>query len=305
VGCFALSAIAGGACALAAYVLMMADVQPTRWAVDALVAGAALGVVYGLTVWWWGRPLRKTLSLIDRIRAGEAPIEELSDIRRGGRKLVPVLQDLLREIRQQGCEIATLKDEMRQRVAQRTDALERTIGTLRHQATRDPLTGLFNRRFLDQYLPQVVQRSISQGMDVAVLMCDLDHFKLLNDTLGHAAGDDLLKSVGQIIRSTVRGEDVPFRAGGDEFLVVLPSSTAEHAWALGERLASLVEGLGKSLKLSKRPRLSFGVACLTEVTDRSVAGLLERADRALYERKRTRQGGAAADLAVPSAALQA
>src|SRR6187200_1774560 len=100
-----------------------------------------------------------------------------------------MLQDLLREIRQQRCEIATLKDEMRQRVAQRTDALERTIGTLRHQATRDPLTGLFNRRFLDQYLPQVVQRSTSQGMDVAVLMCDLDHFKLLNDTLGHAAGD--------------------------------------------------------------------------------------------------------------------
>jgi diguanylate cyclase (GGDEF)-like protein len=194
---------------------------------------------------------------------------------------------------------------MRQRVAQRTDALERTIGTLRHQATRDPLTGLFNRRFLDQYLPQVVQRSMSQGMDVAVLMCDLDHFKLLNDTLGHAAGDDLLKSVGQIIRSTIRGEDVPFRVGGDEFLVVLPSSTAEHAWALGERLASLVDGLGKTLKLPRRPRLSFGVACLTEVADRSVNGLLLRADQALYERKRVRQGAARPVLTGSGAALQA
>jgi diguanylate cyclase (GGDEF)-like protein len=284
---------------------MTAEVQPTRWAADALVAGASLGVVYGLTVWWWGRPLHKTLTLIDRVRAGEAPIEELSDVHRGGRKLVPVLQGLLRTMREQEREIAILKDEMRQRVAQRTDALERTIGTLRHQATRDPLTGLFNRRFLDQYLPQVIQRSMSQGMDVAVLMGDLDHFKLLNDTLGHAAGDDLLKSVGQIIRSTVRGEDVPFRFGGDEFLVVLPSSSAEHAWALGERLASLVDGLGKMLKLPKRPRLSFGVACLTEVPDRSVNGLVSRADQALYERKRARQGMATPVLTAPGAALQA
>jgi diguanylate cyclase (GGDEF)-like protein len=290
---------------LTVWVLIASRVEPRQWAVGALGAVAVLLAVWGMTWGWWGRPMRQMRELVRRIRAGDAPIEQLADVRRGVRRFVPDLQDLLRELRQQRCDIAKLHDEMRQRIAQRTDALERTIGTLRHQATRDSLTGLFNRRFLDQYLPQVVRRYGEHGLDVTVVMADLDHFKLLNDTLGHAAGDDLLKSVGQIIRSTARGEDAAFRFGGDEFVIVMPNSHADHGRALGERLASLVDALGRTLKLAKQPRLTFGVACLTDVPDRSVAGLMSLADSALYARKRAQQPAKAHAATARVAPLQA
>src|SRR5688572_28675145 len=128
---------------------------------------------------------------------------------------------------------------MRQKVASRTDALERTIGSLRQQATRDVLTGLFNRRFLDQYITQSVTRHVKENRDLCLLMMDIDHFKMLNDTLGHAAGDDLLRAIGQLIRSAIRGEDVGFRMGGDEFVVLLPGSGTDAGQSLATRLMSL------------------------------------------------------------------
>src|SRR5207244_8958378 len=151
-------------------------------------------------------------------------LESLSDVRGGPAELVPLFQDLLRDVRVQKAEVAALEAEMRRRLANRTDALERTIESLRHQATRDALTGLFNRRFLDSFLPQAVQKCLGSKTELCLLMIDVDHFKKLNDTLGHPAGDALLKSIGQIIRSTARGEDVAFRFGGDEFSIVMLGS---------------------------------------------------------------------------------
>lgn len=283
--------VVGSGVALTFHLLVTARAEPVRWGVETLGAVAVLLAVYGMTRWWWSRPTWEMRDLIAAIRAGDAPIEALSDIRHGPRVIVPVVQELLRELRQQRCDLATLHEEIRQRIAQRTDALERTIGTLRQQATRDALTGLFNRRFLDTYLPQVVSRCEGQKSDLTVVMADLDHFKSLNDTLGHAAGDELLRSVGQLIRSTVRGEDAAFRVGGDEFVIVMPTSTAQHGRALAQRLASLIEALGRTYKLPNRPRLSFGVACISETPDRSPAGLMSLADQALYACKRARRSG--------------
>ena len=286
----ACAIVVGSGVALTLHLLVTSRAEPARWGVELLGVATLCLAVYGMTRWWWGRPTRELRDLIGRVRAGEAPIEELATIGRGPRVIVPLVQGLLRELREQRRELATLNEEIRQRVARRTDALERAIGTLRHQATRDALTGLFNRRFLDTYLPQVVRRCAERRTDVTVVMADLDYFKLLNDTLGHAAGDDLLRSVGQLIRSTVRGEDAPFRLGGDEFVIVMPGAVAEHGRALGERVSSLVDALGRTIKLPNRPRLSFGVACLTDApADGSAAGLLVRADQALYDCKRARR----------------
>ena len=98
--------------------------------------------------------LRELAELLPTIQRGEAPIEQLQQIQGGPRALVPAIQNLLHQLRSQQTAIAELEAEMRQKVANRTDALERTISSLRQQATRDSLTGLFNRRFLDQFLPQ-------------------------------------------------------------------------------------------------------------------------------------------------------
>jgi diguanylate cyclase (GGDEF)-like protein len=240
--------------------------------------------------------MRRLRQLLSEHQAGDDTIERLAEIEGGPRAIVPAIQELLRELRDQRAAIAGLELEMRQRIANRTDALERTIGTLRQQATRDALTGLFNRRFLDQYLPQCVVRHVKEKRDLCLLMMDLDNFKVLNDTLGHAAGDELLRAVGQLVRSAARGDDVAFRCGGDEFVVLLPGYGADAARALAERLTSLVDALGRTLKVPLPPRLAAGMATLSACPDPTPGGLLAEADRCLYEVKRARKGIAAGGL---------
>ena len=148
---------------------------------------------------------------------------------------------------------------MHQHVANRTDALERTIGSLRQQATRDALTGLFNRRMLDQFLPQEIEQCWREKTNLAVLMIDVDYFKILNDTLGHAAGDELLRNIGQIIRSSIRENDAAFRCGGDEFVVVLPETGETAASSFAERFQSLVKGLARTLRIPQQPGFQSGL----------------------------------------------
>jgi len=141
---------------------------------------------------YWTVPLRQLREHVWRVYRGEATIESLSGVRGGAAGLVPLFQDLLRDVRVQKAEVAALEAEMRRRMASRTDALERTIESLRHQATRDGLTGLFNRRFLDNFLPQAIKKCQAGKVELCLLMMDVDHFKKLNDTLGHPAGDELV-----------------------------------------------------------------------------------------------------------------
>jgi diguanylate cyclase (GGDEF)-like protein len=236
----------------------------------------------------WTRPSRALRELLPAIRAGEAPIDELSSIAGGMKPIAPMIADLLHELRQQKQSNAVLNEEMRQRVATRTSALERQIGALRQQASRDALTGLHNRRFLDAYLPRIVERCCGEKIDLSLLMIDVDYFKQLNDSLGHAAGDSLLRDIGKIVRSGIRDHDVAFRIGGDEFVVVLPGCSPEAADKLAERLTDLVDARSRSFHVVPAPGLSIGVSSLSRLSEPGSEALLRDADRRLYETKTAR-----------------
>jgi diguanylate cyclase (GGDEF)-like protein len=235
----------------------------------------------------WSRPARELADLLEKIHRGEAPIEELNAIHGGPTLLVPKLKEIFRDLKSQRSATAHLRDEMQQRIANRTDALERIIGALRQQATRDALTGLYNRRALDEYLPKMVEKIAAGRGSLCLLMIDVDYFKPLNDTLGHSAGDELLRSIGQLIRSTVRDNDFAFRYGGDEFAIVLPGSDERSGQILAGRLQSLVNELTKPLRarVSKPPQLSIGIATLGELVVPTPGNLLLQADRSLYVAK--------------------
>jgi diguanylate cyclase (GGDEF)-like protein len=248
-------------------------------------------VLHLLGHWKW--QVTRLRAALEQAIAGELLIEELEQPFGGLSPLNPVLLELLRERRKHRSEIARLNLEMERRVARRTDVLERLIGKLRAQATRDVLTGLYNRRMLDQCLDELVNRCTQDGAPLCLLMIDVDDFKLLNDTLGHAAGDTLLRAIGQLIRSSVRQQDLAFRCGGDEFLVVLPQSPKAHGEGLARRLSDLVDGLVKTLNVTRRPRLSFGISVLAELPGvASGAELIKDADRRLYAAKTARKAGA-------------
>jgi two-component system cell cycle response regulator len=159
-------------------------------------------------------------------------------------------------------------------------------------ALQDPLTGLYNRRHLDDRLAGELAGAQRHGRPVSVLMIDIDHFKNVNDAHGHLAGDEALKMVAFVLRGAVRREDVLARYGGEEFVVVARETPLEGARALGERIRRAVEhshcswkGHGLGVTVSIGVTASVGLAFVAGRSDREV---LLAADRALYEAK---QGG--------------
>jgi diguanylate cyclase (GGDEF)-like protein len=238
----------------------------------------------------WAVPAKDMARLVHEIRIGRAPIEEFNTLSSGGfRELAAEVKLLLQEVRLQHQAVDKLKDEVEQRIANRNSVLERQIKALRSQAVKDALTGLYNRRMLDQLLPQLITHCIAEHKPLTLLMFDMDRFKALNDTLGHVAGDEILKSLGQIIQSTIREGDFGFRYGGDEFAIVLPGCEAPAAKRVTDRLHSLVQALGGTLKPALRPGLSIGVSTLAELSEPTSINLIKRADERLYEAKGTKK----------------
>ena len=156
--------------------------------------------------------------------------------------------------------------------------------TLRNQAIRDGLTGLFNRRYLEETLDRELSRSKRQGSPLAVIMLDLDHFKEYNDTYGHHAGDELLMALGELIQEQNRGEDIACRYGGEEFLLIMPGAPLEAALNRAEELNRSVKNLHTRNTSLKPITISAGVAIFP---DHGGAGMevIQAADAALYRAK--------------------
>jgi two-component system cell cycle response regulator len=150
-------------------------------------------------------------------------------------------------------------------------------------ALLDPLTGLFNRRFIERRLEDEIKRSERHGRALSVILIDLDQFKQVNDTYGHGAGDALLNAFAERLTKATRGSDTAARYGGDEFLVVLPECKPENVQRVLKRLAGIrVEIEGRNLAID----LSAGWAEL--LSGESGKDLLARADAELYANKRAK-----------------
>jgi len=164
--------------------------------------------------------------------------------------------------------------------------LMREHDRLAHASLTDELTGLLNRRALDKRLSEEVARADRYGTPLSLLLLDLDRFKQVNDQMGHAAGDALLRSVGVLLRAELRATDVAARHGGDEFALVLPEVTKTGAWAVAEKICASLRSLtvdsGSGVRVSTT--CSIGVASFGEEFS-TPDDLLRGADTALYAAK--------------------
>jgi diguanylate cyclase (GGDEF)-like protein len=160
--------------------------------------------------------------------------------------------------------------------------------TLREQSVRDPLTGLFNRRYMEASLERELQRALRGQYPVGVIMLDLDHFKHFNDTFGHAAGDAVLRELGSLLQASARSGDIACRYGGEEFVLILPEADTDDSRRRAEHLREIVHhlhvwhgghGLGPLT-------LSCGIAAFPE-HGRTGDGLLRAADAALLRAKQS------------------
>ena len=178
--------------------------------------------------------------------------------------------------------LAMLNEALRHQV----EETERLHARLREQALRDPLTGLHNRRYLFEMAPGLLDLARRQGTPLCLVLIDLDHFKLLNDTYGHAAGDAVLQRFASLLAHMLRRSDVVCRHGGEEFVAVMPDIDADGAQTMLTRLLLAYQGQQHKVGRRRLPSCSFSAGIAVFPTHgNSLEQLLSRADRALYSAK--------------------
>jgi diguanylate cyclase (GGDEF)-like protein len=157
---------------------------------------------------------------------------------------------------------------------------------LREQSIRDPLTGLFNRRYLEETLDREVARAARGGSNFSLMMIDVDHFKEFNDDYGHEAGDTVLAAVGRLLRDRSRVEDIACRYGGEEFVLVMPGASAEVAAKRAEEVREGIRALQVSSGLTPLGHVAVSIGVATQLSQAMTAGdVLKDADAALYRAK--------------------
>ena len=193
--------------------------------------------------------------------------------------------------------VARVRTQVRRR--RFTERLRDNVQQSMELAVTDPLTGLYNRRYMETHAGALVERAAARGKPLSALIIDIDHFKAINDTYGHNAGDDVLREFSDRLRSCIRGIDLACRYGGEEFVVVMPDTDLGVASKVAERIRRRIAGEHFSIERGSRSvevTISVGLACRMGPQD-SAALILKRADAALYLAKRDGRNRVVSDAA--------
>lgn len=254
----------------------------------AAVMAISLLAMLAASCWLRREVVRPILSLLHAATAANADgsngdlfarQDELGTI---ARSLVGLQEDL-NEWRRRA---ALIERRMGSQIAAETQRITRELRRLQRQNWLDPLTEVHNRRFLEKKFASIFDAQRDARHDLSVIMFDIDRFKAVNDSLGHVVGDELLKFIGQLLRQCRRSDDFAVRYGGDEFLMVLPGTSAENAKALASRLLALFAQRAKMIANTRPPpALSAGVASIDHDNPSTPQELIAAADRALYRAK--------------------
>ncbi|MBA4385482.1 MAG: hypothetical protein C0410_12160 [Anaerolinea sp.] len=179
------------------------------------------------------------------------------------------------------CNIRDITDRVHDK-----ELLLKNEAILREQSVRDQLTGLFNRRYLEETIPRELKRAGRKSYSLGILMIDIDHFKKYNDYFGHAAGDIVLREFGHLLSRNIREEDIACRYGGDEFIVVMPDTSIEVTTKRAEQILSLASQIELQFegRLLSVISISVGIAFYPEHGS-SKASILNAADMALFRAK--------------------
>lgn len=245
-----------------------------------LAGGLAAALLAASIAWLVARRLSQDLKRLARAATGihghgaaaDIPLLDSSHEVRG----------LALALRHSISQLQSANEAMEQQVRERTQQLRQANAELEHLVRSDPLTGLFNRRGFEFQLDFAMALARRSGRPLSVLVIDVDHFKRINDRHGHDAGDQVLRTLAQVFRQRLRESDVLARMGGEEFLVLLPDTTADAAVAIAEQLRELLAAT--PMAHQETVTASIGVATLRGVTD-TAAAMLRRGDEALYEAK--------------------
>ncbi|MFH0724765.1 MAG: GGDEF domain-containing protein [Pseudomonadota bacterium] len=218
----------------------------------------------------------------EKLQALAGPLEQVDDLV-AIRKVVDFLINTTRQILHSSNHLENRLSEATIEV----DTLRQKMVSLKAKAMTDALTGLVNRWGLEKLLMQEISQARETGKELSIIMADIDHFKMINDTYGHLVGDNVIKMFAATLTDFVKGRDLVVRYGGEEFLVVLPDTPLVGAVTLSMKMQSFLENMKWKRKENGNPlgkiTLSFGVAKYRP--GESIEDLIHRADSALYYSK--------------------
>ncbi len=221
-------------------------------------------------------------------------IEFMGEFSKSFNAMVIQLDQTLQELVRKEAELSRANDELQKEITIRKQteaAIRKSEEAMRLLAMTDALTGLYNRRHFNKLAEEEIDRALRYTRPLSVIMLDIDFFKRINDTFGHAIGDMVLERVSAIAKNMVRATDIPARYGGEEFIILLPETPVAEAATLAERLRRQIEDATfMTEKCSTKVTASFGVNdCLgkTEAksTERLLSDFVGKADQALYASK--------------------
>ena len=199
-----------------------------------------------------------------------------------------VTQTLLRATSQAIADNASMQKNI-EAAQENAKRLEAEIAELKEIASRDGLTGLFNRKALNDKLSELIDVSVESDSPLSLLMFDIDHFKSFNDSFGHVIGDEVIKRVSNTMQKVAREHDFPARYGGEEFTMLLPNTPIDKAIEIAREVHEGVEKLTLVRRVSKEalPKVTISLGAAMLRSDDNSESLICRADKALYQAKET------------------
>jgi diguanylate cyclase len=267
--------------------LALADVARAR---KLAIGSAMLASLAAMWLAWvvagqFSRPLEFISQAAARIEAGDRQTAIPTSMRTTELKqLSTALSRMTQHLLLRENALRESNERLEMRVAERTEELARANAHLETLALHDALTGLHNRRSMDLLLEQAFTQHQRSMQSLGVLMADIDHFKRVNDTWGHATGDVVLKAVALCLQAQVRHSDVAARYGGEEFLIMLPDTSLDGINRIAEKIRAAVAAL--ALAEVGQITVSLGGA-MADLSQDTIESMVQHADAALYEAKRT------------------
>ncbi len=238
----------------------------------------------------WTAPIRSLLEATASLSVGDRPLPVSIKTQDEMGLLAASFNGMAGNLSDARTQLQKVNLQLEKKVQERTAQLEQAVFKLKEMAATDPLTGLSNRRSFGQALAQRFAEAQRHGYDLACVMIDVDHFKLINDSMGHQAGDDLLRHTARVLVAQCRQSDVVARFGGDEFVILLPQTNPSTALQVAQRVsdgfANGVRSLFAGWNMVDQISLSVGVATLSGSGSTRCEQLIAHADLALYRAKR-------------------
>lgn len=253
--------------------------------------------------------LRGVIGVIDTARksahsygeALEGASSELLRTGQDGQALQRIVDNLVAETKDMAVRNVELEDKLRDSKSQ-IEELRISLETIRNETLTDPLTGLANRRCLDQSLQRCLIDSATTGLPLSLLISDIDHFKKFNDSYGHQTGDQVLRLVANAVKQSVKGQDIAARYGGEEFCILLPRTDLQAAARVAEHIRQSVMGkeLIKRSTGERLGRITISIGVAIAKADDNAGSLIERADAAMYLAKNRGRNRVCTEAEIPS-----